>query len=258
MTDFLSSLQIQRRVLWALLLRESRIAFGTSHWGYLWAVLQPGVMLTFLIVIFVLIGRGAPFGESLALFFATSLLCLEFYTKMSASLMRAFSSNNSLFAYPPVQKIDAVLARFLLVASVYVIVWTAFHAGLIATGYGMLPSRPELVLLCFAAVALIGLGMGLVHAVMFSFMSSWQHVEKIFARPLFILSGTFYVPSMLPPEATAILKWNPILQAVELGRMGVYPNYHSAIFDPYYLCGFILVILTVGFFAERYSRKRRK
>lgn len=258
MTDFLSSLHIQRRVLWALLLRESRIAFGTSHWGYLWAVMQPGVMLTFLILIFMLIGRGAPFGESLALFFASSLLCLEFYTKMSSSLMRAFSSNNSLFAYPPVQKVDAVLARFLLVCSVYAIVWAAFHTGLIVTGYGMIPARPELVFLSFGAVALIGLGMGMIHAVMFSFMSSWQHVEKIFARPLFVLSGTFYVPSQLPPEAKAVLQWNPILQAVELGRMGIYPNYDSRIFDPSFLCGFILVILTVALFAERYTRKLRK
>lgn len=258
MTPFLTALQIQLSVLWALMLRESRMAFGTSHWGYLWAVLQPGITLTFLIVVFVLIGRGAPFGESLALFFATSLLCLEFFNKLSVSLMRALTANASLFAYPRVQKGDAILARFLLVTSVYVIIWTAFHTGLTLSGFGLTPHRIELVFLSFGAVALMGLGMGMVHAVIFARFSSWQHVEKIFGRPLFILSGTFYVPSLLPPEATMFLQWNPVLQAIELGRMGFYGNYHSAIFNPGFLMGFILTLLSFSFFLERYTRKMLK
>lgn len=258
MTSFKEAARITSRVLWGLMLRESRMAFGTSHWGYLWAILQPGVMLTFLIVVFVLIGRGAPYGESLALFFATSLLCLEFFNKLSVSLMRSFTSNSTLFAYPPIQRPDTVLARFLLVSSVYVIVWCAFHGGLILTGYGTPPWRPELVLLSFAAIALMGLAMGMIHAVLFTFFSSWQHFEKMFGRPLFILSGTFYVPSLLPPEATQILQWNPVLQAIELGRMGFYPEYHSTIWKPGFLIGFILVTLCLGLSIERFSRKLRK
>ncbi|MFG6080415.1 ABC transporter permease [Paracoccus litorisediminis] len=251
------SIRTNLQVLGALMLRESRMAFGTSHWGYLWAILQPGVTLCFLIFIFLLIGRHAPFGESLALFFATSVLCLEYFGKLSSSLMRSFSSNHSLFAYPPVKRIDTIVARFLLVSSVYVLVWGLFHGGLVLWEGSHPPYRPELVLVSFAAIGLLGLALGLVNAVIFSRLSSWQHFEKALHRPLFFLSGAFYMPSLLPPEATAVLQWNPVLQAIELGRMGFYPDYHSEILAPGYLALFIGIFLTVGFCAEWATRSGR-
>lgn len=246
---------VNAHVLWALMLRESRMAFGTSHWGYLWAVMQPSVTLTFLIVVFVLIGRGAPFGDSLALFFATAVLCLEYFTKTSVSLMRAFSSNASLFAYPLVERLDTVMARFLLVSSIHVLIWLIFHAVLILTGFGMLPWRPEMVILSFLSVGAIGLAMGMINAVIFSFFSSWQHFEKLYGRPLFFLSGTFYVPSLLPPEAVAVIWWNPMLHAVELARMGFYADYHSEVFSAAYLAWSAGLLLLAGLFAERFTRK---
>lgn len=240
------------------MMRESRMAFGTSHWGYLWAAVQPAVTLTFLILIFVLIGRSAPFGESLALFFATSVLCLEYFQKLSVSLMRAFTSNSTLFSYPPVQNMDTVIARFLLVTSVYVIVWTGFYGGLALTGYGDLPVRPELVIASFLLVGVIGLAIGSLNAVIFSVFSSWQHFEKVWGRPLFFMSGAFYVPSSLPPEAVTVLWWNPILHAVELARMGFWPDYHSEIVSPAYCLGFGAVTLLLALFTERYTRKLRR
>lgn len=246
---------VNLHVLWALMLRESRMAFGTSHWGYLWAMMQPSVALTFLIVVFVLIGRGAPFGESLALFFATAILCLEYFSKTSVSLMRAFSSNASLFAYPLVERLDTVIARLLLVSSIHALIWALFHAVLIAIGQGQAPWRPELVIMAFLATGMIGLAMGLMNAVIFSFFSSWQHFEKMLGRPLFFLSGTFYVPSLLPPEAVAVIWWNPLLHVVELVRMGFYPDYHSEVFSAGFLAWFIGLTLLAGLFLERFTRK---
>lgn len=249
---------VTSRVIWALMLRESRMAFGTSHWGYLWAILQPSIMLGFLIICFTLIGRPPPFGDSLALFFATSVLCLEYFNKLSNSLMRAFTTNNSLFSYPPVEALDTIAARFLVVSSVHVLVWTGFLSGLTLAGYAHLPTRPELVVAAFAMLAILGLAMGTLNAVLYSLFSSWQHVEKIWGRPLFFLSGTFYVPSLLPPEAVRYLWWNPIIHVVELVRMGFWSNYHSEIYSPFYVPGFAVVILVLALFVERFSRARRR
>ena len=78
-----SALNIQLRVIFALLLRETRTTFGNSSLGYLWAILTPAVGVGLLVLIFSFASRQPPFGQSLALFFATGFLTYEFYSKLS-------------------------------------------------------------------------------------------------------------------------------------------------------------------------------
>ena len=65
----LQAIWLQLRVVAALTLRETRMTFGTSHAGYLWAIAQPVISVGFMVGLFYLIGRQAPFGASLALVF---------------------------------------------------------------------------------------------------------------------------------------------------------------------------------------------
>ena len=48
--------------------------------------------------------RQPPFGQSLALFFATGFLTYEFYNKLSNSLMTVIDANKALLLYPIVTK----------------------------------------------------------------------------------------------------------------------------------------------------------
>ena len=52
------ALRIQLRVIFALLLRETRVAFGTSSLGYLWAILTPALGVGLLVLVFSLIDRN--------------------------------------------------------------------------------------------------------------------------------------------------------------------------------------------------------
>ena len=61
-------LSLQARVIMSLVLRETRATFGTSMFGYLWAIITPTVSVGILAFIFQKIGRQPPFGSSLALF----------------------------------------------------------------------------------------------------------------------------------------------------------------------------------------------
>lgn len=247
----------QIRIIAALTLRETRMTFGTSHAGYFWAILQPMVSISFLVFIFYLIGRQAPFGASLALFFSTAVLTLELYNKLSVSLMRAFTSNKSLLNYPMIKETDTLFARLTLIAGTFLIINFMYYGVLIAFGLAELPVAPEYVVAAFVCTCTIGFGVGTVNALLYQRFQAWQHIEKIFARPLFFLSGVFYIPSVLPPEAVAVLRWNPILHIVELTREGYYSNYRSDVLDVSYLVTVATAFVLIGLFWERISRKTR-
>lgn len=252
---FFQIIWLQIRVIASLTLRETRMTFGTSHVGYFWAITQPLISISFLVFIFYLIGRQAPYGTSLALFFSTAVLSLEMYNKMSVSLMRAFTSNKALLTYPMIKRTDTLFARAFLICGTFIIINVLFYTGLIALGLAGLPYRPEEMVLAFLAAVFLGFGIGSMNAILYQKYQAWQHIEKIFARPLFFLSGVFYIPSSLPPEAVAIIRWNPLLHVVEWVRTGYYANYDSQILDKVYLLSFAAVFVMMGLFWERITRK---
>lgn len=248
---------IQGRVIGALIMREVRTTFGSSVMGYVWAILTPTVGVAIMVVIFSAIGRVAPFGTSLALFFSTGLLTLEMFRKLSSSLMNVLNANKGLLTYPPITETDVILARFLVVFLTYIVIMMLFYGTLVWTGRAELPANWHALFMGIAAVALLGLGFGMLNMFILMRWYAWRHVERILTRPLLIISGVFYVPSQLPSEAIAIVKWNPVLHGIEWVRNGYYPNYDSAVLDKTYMLSVIACLLLVGLGGERLTRRGR-
>ncbi len=253
----MSLLVIQFRVIASLVLRETRMTFGTSQIGYLWAVIQPAASVTVMVVLFSLIGRQPPLGSSLALFFATAILTLEMYNKFSVSLMRSFTSNKALLTYPMIRETDTLFARAVLIIATFALINMLFYSGLIALGFAPFPSHPERMLAAFLSTAFLGFGLGTINAVIYVHANAWQHIEKVLARPMFFLSGVFYIPSNLPPQAIDVVSWNPVLHLVEWNRTGYYPNYESSVLNIWYPLAIALTLTVVGLTAERVLRKKR-
>ena len=250
-------LALQARVIVALVLRETRATFGTSQFGYLWAVVTPAASVAVLVMIFSVISRQPPFGASLALFFATGILTLEFFNKLSNTLMATFRANKALLAYPLIKETDTLIARLVLISATYLLIMGIFYSGLIMFDLAEIPTYPEELIQAFIAIAMLGFGFGTLNAVVISLWDSWQHIEKILTRPLFFLSGIFYIPSTLPPKAIAILKWNPVLHLVEWVRTGYYPNYESTVLDKTYPIGIAMILILFGLAGERLYRNKR-
>jgi capsular polysaccharide transport system permease protein len=250
-------LALQARVLASLVLRETRVAFGTSVFGYLWAIITPTASISLLVFLFSLIGRHPPFGSSLALFFATGIFTLQFFNELSGKLKSVFVANRALRTYPIIKDVDALIARALLVAATYTLIMAIFYGALIALGLASQPHQPELVILALLVAWLLGLGFGTLNAVIASLWDTWKQIEKVLTRPLFFISGIFYVPSYLPIEVREVLQWNPVLHLVEIFRQGFYPNYNSTILNIWYPVIFGAAMLLLGLAGERLSRWER-
>lgn len=250
-------LALQVRVLGALILRETTAAFGTSQIGYLWAIITPAAGTAILAAIFSAAGRQPPFGESLALFFATGILTLDFFSKLNSGLMTVLDANKALLCYPPIRETDVIFARAILVGAVYLAIMALFFTGLNMLGLAGPPADPAGLATCFGLTFLLGLAFGLLNGVVLSLWASWRYVETILTRPLFFISGIFYVPSYLPPHAVEWLSWNPVLHCVEWMRSAYYRDYGSTVLDKGYVTGLALLLLLAGLLGERLSRKRR-
>lgn len=253
---FREEFRLQLRVIAALMLRETRATYGTSQLGYAWAVLTPVVGVAIMVVLFTGIGRLPPFGTSLALFFATGILTLGFFQKLSSSLMTVFEANKALLTYPLIRGSDVLFSRSLLVAATHAVIMLMFFSSLIFLNLAELPAYPEEIAAAFLATFLLGFGFGTISAIIVILWESWKHINRLILRPLFFLSAIFYIPSYMPPNIIAWLRWNPVLHCVEWMRNGYYANYDSRVLDAFYLLSVGVALTFVSLLGERLIRKR--
>jgi len=246
---------LQMRVAASLILRETRATFGTSHLGYLWAIITPVASIVLLTVIFTYAARHPPFGTSLALFFATGIIMLQLVLRLAESLMTAVEANRALLAYPPIKRTDVIFARAILIILTYLVIAGVIYGGLIVIGMATPPAHLEDVLFAFVAASLLGTGMGLINAMLLNRWDSWRRIAPILTKPLFFISGVFFVPDYLPPQIIEWLQWNPVLHAIEWTREGYYPGYESQVLDKTFLLLTSLILVFIGLAAERLTRR---
>ncbi|MGE5271288.1 MAG: ABC transporter permease [Thiohalocapsa sp.] len=253
----LERLRTQRRVIAALIIRDTRTRFADAKLGYGWALIEPVLHITLLSAMFAVLMHGQPpVGRHFFIFYYTGLIPYHVFVHASAGMSHAVTGNGAVLQLPPVTTFDVIAARGLLEVATDIVVAVILLAGFGAIGLAAMPDdlwAPSTALLATAA---FGCGVGYVNAVVTVFFRSWDKAYSQLMRVLYFISGIFYVPAMMPDWARDALAWNPILQAVDWFRAGFFASYQPHWLDRSYLVGLAVLALCVGFAAERGLRRR--
>ena len=234
------------RVVAALLIREMEARFGSKPGGYVWALLDPAAHIILMTLLFQAIARAPALGTNFPLFFATGYLGFQFYQAMVSYLSGAVRSNRTLLSYPSVAPFDTIVARFLLQ-----FLTTAFVAcivlGVLLASMRVAPTLHWPPILEAAIVAsVLGLGVGLINNVMFLKYPLYEQVFTIFNRPMFLISGVFFLPDAIPLPYRDVLLLNPLVHVTMMFRTGFYDGYRAAGLDPAYLYNFAFLTFFFG------------
>lgn len=244
----------QRAVL-ALILREMTTTYGRSPGGYLWAVLEPVAGIAILTAIFSAGFRTPPLGTSFALFYATGLLPFMMYSDISAKLGQTIQFSRALLEYPRVTFIDALLARFLLNAMTQFMVHFAVIGGIVMILQPDLKMDLGKMALAYAMVLSLAVGIGVLNSFLTLAYPVWQTIWAVINRPLFLISGLFFLFESVPQPYRDILWYNPLVHPIAMMRSGFYPYYQPVFVSPAYVFAVAAITATVGLFLlNRYHR----
>lgn len=72
---------------------------------------------------------------------------------------------------------------------------------------------------------------------------------------LYLSSGVFFLPHLLPEQIYSVIKWNPLAQIIEWVRIGYYPQM-SAEVDYSYVLLMAATCLAIGLLMERFIVRR--
>jgi capsular polysaccharide transport system permease protein len=239
------------RVIAALMIREMGTTYGRSAGGYLWAIAHPLGGIVLLAIAFSLALRSPPLGTSFMLFYATGIVPFSMFNAMSNGAAGAIKSNRGLLTYPVVFAVDAVLAQFLLKLLTLSVVGLIMFTGIILIFDLHVNYNPVAMVRAMFLAAILGLGTGTLNCVLFGFFPTWKTIWAVLTRPLFIISGIFFLFEDAPAEFQALLWYNPLVHVIGDMRMGFFGSYDPQFISYPFVVGLSLVLFTIGLYLLR-------
>lgn len=233
------------RAVLALMLREMATTYGKSPGGYLWAVLEPVAGIAILTMIFSL-GFNAPaLGNNFPIFYATGILPFMMFNSVCNRVSTSLLFSKALLAYPSVTFLDALFARFAVNTVTQVMVGYLVFCGILMTYETRTLPDVALIAQSLALTAALALGIGTLNAYLIARFAVWQVIWSILTRPLFLISGIFFLFHAIPQPAQDFIWFNPLIHVVGVMRAGFYPTYDAS----YVSHGYVLAVALLCFVA---------
>ena len=230
----------------ALIFRDMSTTYGRSPGGYIWLVLEPVAAIALLSVAFSLAFRAPSLGDNFPLFYATAYLPFAFFNDASLKLSGAIRASKSLLIFPAVTFVDALAARFLLAAVINVLVFVTIIGGIAIIFDLTLVMEPLKIFNAAGMAMVLAAGIGTLNAYLFGTFPVWRRLWSVATRPLFILSGIFFILEDVPEGLQFVLLFNPLFHATSSMRDGFYPTYDAIYVQPAFPYGVGVVCLFFG------------
>lgn len=251
---FLGAMQVQARVIGALMLRDMRTRFGRTFFGYVITVLWPLTHLLSVMCVYLVARRFFPIGTSPAVFLGTGILPYVLCLYPARMITMSLVLNQPLLYFPVVKSLDVILARGIVEIVTAFWVVAIFCFILFVFGVDVIPIYPQQALLAIFATIYLGFSIGFAGAVIFKAFRPWMVVVIITLIVMYVTSGALFLPSALPEKIQYYLSWNPLFHSVEWLRSAYYDGYGNNLLDRGYLLGFATLNLFIGLVAERAIR----
>ena len=244
--------QIQRDVIYALLLRELSSRFGKSRGGFLWVLVEPIAHLLVPVIMFGFIRQRMLPGVEYPVFLVYGFLPFLFFKAICMQIINSVNAGRGLLSYRQVLLMDVFVAKALAYAVIQAIVATIVLSGLDMLDYHVFPPRPVEFAGILALTALFGFGLGVVLAAVVSLIPDARPVIQVMFMPLYFVSGILFPVTRFSDQWVQWLALNPLLHLVELSRLTAVDGYEPMKYTSLaYPLALALVLTIVGLMLYR-------
>lgn len=230
-----ASWQIQRRVLWALVLREILTRYGRHNIGFLWLFVEPMLFTLGVTTLWTATKTVHGSGLPIVAFAVTGYSSVLLWRNMPARCIGAIEPNLGLLYHRNVRPLDIYLSRLLLegggATMSFIFLTLFFHA----IGWLQLPEDVLQVAEGWFMLAWFGTATAITVGAL---SESSEIVEKFWhpaAYLLFPLSGAGFLVDALPVAYQKYVLILPMVHGVEYLREGFFGSRMVAHYDLAYM-----------------------
>src|SRR3954463_11573340 len=238
-----------RELIWALAMKELRIRYKRSSLGFLWALLNPLLMMVILTVVFSTVMRIPV--KNYAVFLISALLPWTFFSQALTYSAESIVGNGELLKKVAVPKavfpVAAVISNSInfalsLIPLVLILLLLRFPFHL---SWLWMP-------IPFIALVLFTMGCGFFFAAANVYYRDVSHIVQLLLSAWFYLSPVIYSLDFVPARFQPFFKLNPMLYLLNGFRDVIYygalPSWHLVAAS--LLLGGVALLLGFGIFAR--------
>ena len=252
----LRSVQIQARVIHALLLRESLTRYGRHNLGFLWLFLEPMIFTVGIAALWT--AMKATHGSTLPIvaFAVTGYSSVLLWRNMPARCINAIEPNRALMHHRNVRILDIFLARILLEV---VSVTASLVALSLVFGTTGLMAFPSDLMPIFAGWMLLA-WFGASFSICLACLALRSELVEKFWHPLsyllFPLSGAAFMVDWLSPAVREYALLLPMVHCTEMLREGYFGEQVGTHYDPAYVISVSMFLSLMGLALIRDAARR--
>lgn len=238
-----------RELIWALALKELKVRYKRSVLGFMWALLNPALMMLVLTVVFSTIMRFAI--PHYAIFLLSVLLPWTFFSQSLSYAVESIVSNGELIKKVAVPKLVFPVAA--VVSNIINLLLSFIPLALLVVGMRH-PFYKTWLFLPVPMLALIifTLGMTFFFAAANVYYRDVAHVVQVVLSAWFYVTPIIYALDFIPPNRQWLFKLNPIIYVINGFRLAVYygllPRWQSIAAS--FVCAFVALFIGFGIFRK--------
>ena len=249
MTQLLRDSYRYRELIWALALKELKIRYKRSVLGFLWALLNPALMMLVLTMVFSTIMRFPI--QHYAIFLLSVLLPWTFFSQSLTYAVESIVSNGDLIkkvavpklVFPMAAVVSNIINLLLSLIPLALLVPILRHPFYWTWIYLPVP---------MLALAIFTLGMTFFFAAANVYYRDVSHMLQVVLSAWFYVTPIIYPIDMLPKHYQWLLKLNPIIYVINGFRLAVYYGQlpHLQSIAASFVCGFVSLFIGFALFRK--------
>ncbi len=239
------------RIVRAINHRELKTRYTGDAVGYAWSLVLPLTWIVMIWLLFAVLGRPIPIDTDPGTFIFTGVVPYASFRYTLTAVMRAKLTYTKLFVIPRVNpEIVCFSVALLEIVNAFVLYGFVMLGNWMLFGHLELQD-PMLVARGLILASLLGscfayFVVGIISNVRFA-----MRAMQVVVRPIFYLSGVFFIASELPSSIQQWVWFNPVLHTVEIVRTGAVGDYGSRHNETWLPLAFCLAFLVAGYLASR-------
>jgi len=255
-TTLMRSLAIQRRVIWALMMREVITRFGRENIGVLWLFGEPMLFTLGVATLWTVAGFSHGDAVPIVAIAITGYSSVLMWRNTVSRCAGGVQANMNLLYHRNVRVIDVFISRILLEMAGATASFTVLSLLFLSIGWIKAPDDMLLVVAGWLMLAWFGAALAMVIGAATAYSEIVDRLWHTTSYLLFPVSGAAFMVDWLSPSMKSAALILPMVHGVELMREGYFGSVVRTYYDMSYMASVNLGLTFLGLFLIRDASRR--